>query len=136
MSDRTACKAREGGGPSDVHVVFPYADLQEQRHEDIYQHGVTARTATPQRNSRSSRSATTAIQGQEPRVVEAIRRIVADGRESGEFERKTPLDEVTIAIRKTAAVYGHPVLLELNDPDELKRNLAAVTGLILRSLAP
>ena len=76
MSDRTACKAREGGGPSDVHVVFPYADLQEQRHEDIYQHGVTARTATPQRASRSSRSATTAIQGQEPRVVEAIRRIV------------------------------------------------------------
>ncbi|HAB08858.1 MAG TPA: TetR family transcriptional regulator, partial [Alcanivorax sp.] len=69
-------------------------------------------------------------------IYEAIRRIVADGRESGEFERKTPLDEVTIAIRKTAAVYGHPVLLELNDPDELKRNLAAVTGLILRSLAP
>ena len=69
-------------------------------------------------------------------IYQAIRRIVADGRESGEFERKTPLDEVTIAIRKTAAVYGHPVLLELNDPDELKRNLAAVTGLILRSLAP
>ena len=69
-------------------------------------------------------------------VFAALRRIVADGRESGEFERKTPLDEVTIAIRKTAAVYGHPVLLELNDPDELKRNLAAVTGLILRSLAP
>ena len=69
-------------------------------------------------------------------IYETIRRIVAHGRESGEFERKTPLDEETIAIRKTAAVYGHPVLLELNDPDELKRNLAAVTGLILRSLAP
>ena len=31
-------------------------------------------------------------------------------------------------------MYGHQVLLELNDPDELKRNLAAVTRSILRSL--
>src|SRR5690606_27423380 len=44
-------------------------------------------------------------------IYEAIEKIVSDGRESGEFERKTPLDEVCMAIRVTAAAYAHPVLL-------------------------
>ena len=70
-------------------------------------------------------------------VYETIEKIVSDGRESGEFERKTPLDEVCMAIRVTAAAYAHPVLLNrLGDADEMEAKLAAVTNLILRSLAP
>ncbi|MFP1681617.1 TetR/AcrR family transcriptional regulator [Alloalcanivorax sp. C16-1] len=70
-------------------------------------------------------------------VYDAIKRIVSDGRESGEFERKTPLDEVCMAIRITAAAYAHPVLLNrLGDTDEMEAKLSAVTNLILRSLAP
>lgn len=70
-------------------------------------------------------------------VYDVIRTIISDGRESGEFERKTPLDEVCIAIRSTAAAYAHPVLLsKLSGTEELEVKLAAVTNLILRSLAP
>ncbi len=70
-------------------------------------------------------------------VYDAIQRIVSDGRESGEFERKTPLDEVCTAIRVTAAAYAHPVLLSrLGNSDEMEAKLSAVTNLILRSLAP
>lgn len=70
-------------------------------------------------------------------VYEVIRQIISDGRDSGEFERKTPLDEVCIAIRATAATYAHPVLLSrLGGTEEMETKLAAVTNLILRSLAP
>lgn len=69
-------------------------------------------------------------------IYEVIEKIVSEGRDSGEFERKTPLDEVCTAIRSTASVYAHPVLLKLTDPQEKRRRLAAVTNLILRSLAP
>lgn len=70
-------------------------------------------------------------------IYEAIEKIVSDGRESGEFERKTPLDEVCMAIRVTAAAYAHPVLLSrLGNTEEMETKLAAVTNLILRSLAP
>jgi AcrR family transcriptional regulator len=72
----------------------------------------------------------------EQAIYEVIEKIVSEGRESGEFERKTPLDEVCTAIRSTASVYAHPVLLKLTDPQEKERRLAAVTNLILRSLAP
>lgn len=70
-------------------------------------------------------------------VYETIEKIVSEGRESGEFERKTPLEEVCTAIRVTAAAYAHPVLLNrLGDSDEMEIKLTAVTNLILRSLAP
>lgn len=75
-------------------------------------------------------------EGHEQAIYEVIEKIVSEGRESGEFERKTPLDEVCTAIRSTASVYAHPVLLKLTDPQEKERRLAAVTNLILRSLAP
>lgn len=70
-------------------------------------------------------------------VYDVIRQIISDGRDSGEFERKTPLDEVCTAIRATAATYAHPVLLSrLGEAREVEAKLAAVTNLILRSLAP
>lgn len=70
-------------------------------------------------------------------VYETIEKIVTDGRESGEFERNTPLDEVCTAIRVTASSYAHPVLLSrLGDSVEMDIKLTAVTNLILRSLAP
>ncbi len=70
-------------------------------------------------------------------VYEVIREIISDGRDSGEFERKTPLDEVCTAIRAAAATYAHPVLLSrLGSTKETEMKLTAVTNLILRSLAP
>jgi len=64
-----------------------------------------------------------------------IEDILKEGRESGEFERKTPLDETRRAI--------FYVFLPFIDPVSLMRNLdvlpdaqTEVTGLVLRSLAP
>ncbi len=61
--------------------------------------------------------------------------IVKSGRESGEFERKTPLDETCRAIFYAMAPFVDPLHLERN-LDLLPDAQTEVTGLILRSLAP
>jgi AcrR family transcriptional regulator len=68
-------------------------------------------------------------------LTRIIRHIVLDGRESGEFERKTPIDEVCLAIVKTMATFANPMLLKL-ELDHLEENAGAVARLVLRSLAP
>jgi len=69
-------------------------------------------------------------------MLEAARRIVSDGRASGEFERKTPIDEISRAIFETLEPFAHPMLLELKDPPGLEASVVAVSNLVLRSLAP
>jgi AcrR family transcriptional regulator len=64
-----------------------------------------------------------------------VRPIIVHGRELGEFERKTPLDEVCAGI--LAAV--QPVLdpmMQLHAVEAEGREVGHLTGLILRSLAP
>lgn len=61
--------------------------------------------------------------------------IVKEGRESGEFERKTPLDETCRAIYYAMMPFIDPLHLERN-LDLLPDAQTEVTGLILRSLAP
>jgi AcrR family transcriptional regulator len=69
-------------------------------------------------------------------MLEAARRIVSDGRASGEFEGKTPLDEICRAIFETLEPFAHPMLLALKEPAELEASVVAVSNLVLRSLAP
>jgi AcrR family transcriptional regulator len=68
-------------------------------------------------------------------MQQLILQIVREGRESGEFERKTPLDETAHAI--------YLVMKPYLDPQQLQHNLdfaevapARLSNLILRSLAP
>jgi AcrR family transcriptional regulator len=61
--------------------------------------------------------------------------IVKGGRESGEFERKTPLDETCRAIFYAMMPFIDPLHLERN-LDLLPDAQTEVAGLILRSLAP
>ena len=61
--------------------------------------------------------------------------IVKDGRENGEFERKTPLDETCRSIFYAMMPFIDPLHLERN-LDLLPDAQNEVTGLILRSLAP
>ena len=61
--------------------------------------------------------------------------IVRAGRESGDFERKTPLDEVCRGIWLALLPFTHPVLLQHN-LDEVDTGLPAVVSLVLRSLSP
>jgi AcrR family transcriptional regulator len=69
-------------------------------------------------------------------MLEAAQRVVGDGRASGEFERKTPVDEICRAICETLEPFAHPMLLELKEPPELEASVVAVSNLVLRSLAP
>ncbi len=65
-----------------------------------------------------------------------VRRIVGQGREAGEFERKTPLDDAASAITSTLAPFCHPTLLEQSDHAELRTSADQVAAMVLRSLAP
>lgn len=64
-----------------------------------------------------------------------VLQIVRDGRESGEFERKTPLDETVNAIYLVMRPYINPLLLQHN-LDNAAEATTQLSSLILRSLAP
>lgn len=66
-------------------------------------------------------------------LYQLIRAIVLQGRESGEFERKTPLDEVCRAISSMTMLYFHPTLLEQAEGDQSEEALA-VANVAVRSL--
>lgn len=71
----------------------------------------------------------------EAQLLNLIQQILRHGRETGEFERKTPADEAAEAIYRVIKPYASPVLLQysLDDAEEASAQLAA---LVLRSLAP
>ena len=64
-----------------------------------------------------------------------LEQILMEGRESGQFERKTPLDETCRAIFYALRQFIDPVFLE-RSLDLLPDAQTEVTNLILRSLAP
>lgn len=68
-------------------------------------------------------------------VKKVITDVIREGRDSGEFERKTPLDETSQAIYLVLMPYIHPLLLQhnLHLLDEAPGQLSS---LILRSLSP
>jgi AcrR family transcriptional regulator len=68
-------------------------------------------------------------------VEATLREIILLGREAGEFERKTPIDETCSAIMLAMQPFMHPLLLEFN-LDGLPETQTQVINLILRSLAP
>lgn len=69
------------------------------------------------------------------RLQRLLEDILREGRESGEFERKTPLDETRRSIFYAFKPFIDPVLLE-RSLDLLPDAQVEVTGLVLRSLAP
>lgn len=77
-----------------------------------------------------------AINRHEKAILDVVRKIVADGREAGEFERKTPIDEVCRAIVETLVPFSNPALLTKSEREQLGANATAVASLVLRSLAP
>lgn len=69
------------------------------------------------------------------RLQSLLEEILREGRESGEFERKTPLDETCRSIFYALKPFIDPVFLE-RSLDLLPDAQNEVTGLVLRSLAP
>lgn len=66
-------------------------------------------------------------------IFQIIRKIVVQGRESGEFERKTPLEETSRAIARMTELFYHPTLLEQAGKRQEEEALA-VANVAIRSL--
>lgn len=71
----------------------------------------------------------------EERIRSLLQDIVQQGRLSGDFERKTPLDETTTAIFLVMRPYLHPLILQYNF-DYTEEAPAQLSSLVLRSLSP
>jgi AcrR family transcriptional regulator len=69
------------------------------------------------------------------RIREILKDVVREGRETGEFERKTPLDETVHAIYLVMRPYVNPLLLQHN-LDLVEDAPVQLSNLVLRSLAP
>jgi len=68
------------------------------------------------------------------RIGQILEEIVREGRESGEFERKTPLDETVRAIDLVIQPYVNPLLLQYS-LDVAEEAPVQLSNLVLRSLA-
>jgi AcrR family transcriptional regulator len=69
------------------------------------------------------------------RVTQILTEIIREGRENGEFERKTPLDETVNAIFLVMAPLLNPLLLQ-HQLDGIEEAQVQLSNLVLRSLAP
>ena len=71
----------------------------------------------------------------EDRIQALLRDVLQAGRQSGDFERKTPLDETTMAIYLVMRPYLNPLLLQYSF-DYTEDAPAQLSSLVLRSLSP
>ncbi len=76
-----------------------------------------------------------AVRAYEGRIQAMLQDILRQGRETGEFERKTPLDEATTAIYLVMRPYLNPLLLQYGF-DYANDAPAQLSSLVLRSLSP
>jgi len=83
----------------------------------------------------ASRDQWPSVKAHELRIRAIIQQILLDGREAGEFERKTPLDETTNAIFLVIRPYVNSAQLQYN-LDTVPEAAVHLPALILRSLAP
>ncbi|MDR7145013.1 TetR/AcrR family transcriptional regulator [Rhizobium sp. BE258] len=68
------------------------------------------------------------------RIESMVRKLVSEGREAGEFETKTPLDEVSRATMQAMQSFLNPSMLQHN-LDAVPNGSNEVISLILRSLS-
>jgi AcrR family transcriptional regulator len=69
------------------------------------------------------------------RIRQMLTEIIREGREAGEFERKTPLDETARSIHLVIRPFANPLLLQHN-LDLVEDAPVQLSNLVLRSLAP
>jgi AcrR family transcriptional regulator len=71
----------------------------------------------------------------EARIQALLRDILQQGRQSGDFERKTPLDEAAMAIYLVMRPYLNPLILQYSF-DYTEDAPGQLSSLVLRSLSP
>ena len=69
------------------------------------------------------------------RIQALLRDILQQGRQSGDFERKTPPDETALAIYLVMRPYLNTLILQYS-LDDAKEAPGRLSSLILRSLSP
>jgi hypothetical protein len=67
-------------------------------------------------------------------LTDIIRHVLREGREAGEFERKTPFEETCRAIMLCLEPFQNPLMLRLK-LDTLDDDAMLVANLVLRSLS-
>ncbi|AUF95966.1 TetR family transcriptional regulator [Pseudomonas sp. 02C 26] len=83
----------------------------------------------------ASRDQWPSVQAHGAHLRQVIQQVLIEGREAGEFERKTPLDETTEAIYLVLKPYVNAAQLQYN-LDSVETAVVQLPALILRSLAP
>jgi AcrR family transcriptional regulator len=68
-------------------------------------------------------------------LLATVESVLRDGREAGEFERKTPLSETAHAVLLALQPFQHPALL-LRKLDTLDDDAVIMANLVLRALVP
>lgn len=76
-----------------------------------------------------------ATRAYEERIQKLLQDILQEGRQTGDFERKTPLDETAMAIYLVMRPYLNPLLLQ-HSFDYTDEAPAQLSSLVLRSLSP
>ncbi|CUI02664.1 TetR/AcrR family transcriptional regulator [Massilia sp. P8910] len=76
-----------------------------------------------------------AVRAYEERIEVMLQDILRQGRESEDFERKTPLDETAMAIYLVMRPYLNPLLLQ-HSQEHADEAPAQLSSLVLRSLSP
>lgn len=76
-----------------------------------------------------------AVVAYEERIQKLLQDVLQEGRLTGDFERKTPIDETSMAIYLVMRPYLHPVLLQ-HSFDYTDQAPAQLSSLVLRSLSP
>lgn len=71
----------------------------------------------------------------EDEIKNILLQLIREGREAGEFERKTPIDETVNAIHLVMRPFINPLLLQHN-LDLAEEAPSLLSALVLRSLAP
>lgn len=71
----------------------------------------------------------------EDRIRALLQEILQEGRQTGDFERKTPIDETVQAIHLVMHPYLNPLLLQYSF-DQAAEAPARLSSLVLRSLSP
>lgn len=76
-----------------------------------------------------------AVLAYEERIQTLLKGVLLEGRQTGDFERKTPLDETTMSIYLVMRPYLNPLLLQYSF-DYIEEAPMHLSNLALRSLSP
>ena len=76
-----------------------------------------------------------AVLAYEERIQKLLKEVLQEGRQTGDFERKTPLDETSMSIYLVMRPYLNPLLLQYSF-DYTAEAPTHLSSLVLRSLSP